>query len=188
MFLELSQIFQNPRRIKILKFFAYQPDVRLSAQAVSSVLGISKGESEKEARALVRFGMLHMKRQKGMTLFSINTLHPWLSVLQTFFEATTLPNDRVIAAAFKGIAGISLIIATGVLAQEERSSIDILIVARKTNNPHVARAVARLERLVGLPLRYVILEPSRYTERFEANDRLLRDVFEFSHRTIYGHP
>lgn len=186
MFQELARLFANPRRAKLLKFFVFQPEVRISAQAAGAAIGIPKADAEREARALEKSGILVSKRSKGVTLFSANALHPWFAAVHEFFDATTLPNDRAIADAFKGVSGISLIVATGALAREERSSVDVLIVARKIKNPAIAKAVAKVERIAGLPLRYAVMEPERYAERLEAHDRLLRDVFEFQNRVILG--
>jgi hypothetical protein len=188
MFNDIAHLFGSVQRTKLLKFFLFQPDVRASAQAAGAAIGIPKAAAEKEARALVKLGVLVSKRHKKSVLLSANIAFPWLSAVRAFLDATTLPSDRAVAGAFKGITGISLIVATGVLAREERSSIDLLIVARKSKNPAIAKAVRKAEFMAGIPLRYAVLEPGRYTERLEANDRLLRDVFEFSHRTVYGRP
>jgi len=187
MFKDLAQLFENPRRAKLLKFFLFQPDMRTDAQAAGAAVGISKAAAEKEARALARAGILFMRKQKKGTQFSLNHAHPWLAPLAAFLEATTLPDDRAVLRAFKGISGISLLAATGALANEERASVDLLVVARKSKSPAVAKAVYKLECALGLPLRYAFLEPAAYTSRLEANDRLLRDVIEYKHRLISGH-
>jgi hypothetical protein len=189
MFNDIARMFENAKRARLLKFFVFQSDVRASASAAGTAIGIPAAAAEKEARALVKLGVLVSKRHgTKKPLLSLNLVHPWLPAVRAFLDETTLPSDRAIAGAFRGVGGISLIVATGVLAREERSSLDLLLVARKSKNPAIAKAVRRAESMAGLPLRYAVLEPGRYTERLEANDRLLRDVFEFSHRTIHGHP
>ena len=165
MFNDIAHLFGSVQRTKLLKFFLFQPDIRMSARAAGAAISIPKAAAEKEARALVKLGVLVAKRHKKNILLSANAAYPWLSAVRTFLDATTLPNDRAIAGAFKGVSGISLIVATGILAREERSSVDLLIVARKSKNPGIAKAVARVERLAGLPLRYAVLEPGRYAER-----------------------
>jgi len=188
MFQEIARMLGNPRRAKLLKFFVFQPDVRTTAAAAGAAIGIPAAAAEKEARALVALDMLIAKRHKKGVILSVNAAHPWLPAVRAFFDETTLPSDRAIAGAFRGVGGISLIVATGALAREERSSIDLLVVARKSKNHAIARAVRKAESMAALPLRFAVLEPGRYKERLEANDRLLRDVFEFSHRVISGRP
>ncbi len=188
MFQDLARLFENARRVKLLKFFVFQPDIRVTAAGAGAVIGIPKTIAEYEVRALARSNILHVRHQKKQTLFSLNHAHPWLPALYALLDTTTLPDDRTIAAVFRGISGITLIIATGALARESRSSVDLLIVARKAKNPRIAKAVHTLEHATGLPLRFAVLSAADYAQRREARDRLLRDVFEFENRLILGHP
>lgn len=188
MFQDLARLFENSRRVKLLKFFVFQPEVRTTAAAAGSAIGIPKTVAEYELRALKRSGILLARRQRGKTLFALNRAHPWLPALYALLDATTLPDDRALANAFRGISGITLVIATGILARESRSSVDLLIVARKPKNPRIAKAVRVVERTTGLPLRFAVLGATNYMERREARDRLLRDVFEFENRLILGRP
>lgn len=202
MFQDLARLFGNPRRVKLLKFFVFQPDARVSASEAGRMIGMAKTVAEREAAALARSGILVAKRQPRRKVgapteasgrsatFSLNRAHPWLPSLSAFLDATTLPSDKALLGEFRGIRGVSLIVATGWLAKEDRSQIDLLIVARKSKGKgkekELEQAVRRAESMAGMPLRYAILDPKRYTERLEARDRLLRDVFEFSHRVIFG--
>jgi hypothetical protein len=186
MFKNLNQVFASPARAKLLKFFLFQPDVRVTAQAAGAAIGISRKIAEKECRALAALGILSARKQKSGGLFSFNPAYEHATALRAFLEATTLPSDKRILEAFRG-SGASLIAATGVLANEERASVDILIVGKKGKHKGMKDAIYRLECSIGLPLRYAILEPASYTSRLEGNDRLIRDVIEFKHRLISGH-
>ena len=187
MFKELTRLFDSPTRTKLLKFFLFQPDMRTSAANAGAAVGVPKAVAEKEVRSLVRFGFLVARKQKRKMLFTVNRAHPLVPALRTFLEVSTLPDDRSILQAFRGVPGVSLIVASGALAREDRSSVDFLIVAKKTKNPLIAKAVTKVERMAGMPLRYVVMEPQIYAARSEARDRLLRDVFEFKNRLILGH-
>jgi hypothetical protein len=186
MFTELTRLFENGARAKLLKFFLFQTDQRFAARAAGAALGIPKAAAEKETRALTRFGILVARKRGRETYYAADTRHPLFTPLRAFLDATTLPEDRDILAAFKGISGISLLAASGALVKEERAAVDLLVVVRKSQHPAVAKAVSRLEHRFGLPLRYAVMEPSAYVERLEGNDRLLRDVFEFRHRIVLG--
>ncbi|MBI3573729.1 hypothetical protein HY090_01630 [Candidatus Kaiserbacteria bacterium] len=200
MFQDLARIFENGKRAKLLKFFMFQSDVRATAASAGAAIGIPKKAAEREARALLRADLLISRKQPRRKvgvpteasgkniLYSANPSHPWREAVHAFLDATTLPDDRAILSAFRGVSGLTLIVATGVLARDERSSLDLLIVAKKKKNPKIARGVFKAESLTGLPLRFAVLEPLKYKERLEANDRLLRDVFEFNHRLILGRP
>ncbi len=184
MFRDVVRLLTSTTRAKLLKFFLFQTDGRANLATTVATLGLKKSPVEKELLQLARMGIL-IKKQTKDKIFLVNYAHPLVEPLRIFLEATTLPTDREIKDAFRGVRGLSLLIASGALARESRSSIDLLIVvAKNPHDPHIIQAVKRAERLSALPLRYAVFAAKDYEERIQAYDRLLRDVFEFSHRII----
>ncbi len=186
MFQELTKLFVSANRVKLLKFFLLQPDERVSADTAGNAIGISKRVAVEEVRALHNLGILITRRKGRVVYYAVNDAHPLYEPLRKFIDATTVPDVRSIAKAFRGVRGLSLLVASGMLAREERSTIDLLIVARWPNDPSIAKAVRRAESAAAIPLRYAILETKDYDERLTARDRILRDVFEFGHIVVLG--
>lgn len=186
MFKDLAQIFTSLPRIKLLKFFAFQTESQATLPTAAAVVGVSKETAKKELGALMRIGLLTSRYQKRNKIFIFNSLHPYADAIKNFLEETTLPSDRALFVAFRGVPAVTLLVATGALAKEVRGSVDLLIVTRKPKDPRITKAVHKVEMLSALPIRYAVLETRAYEGRLEANDRLLRDVFEFSHRIIIG--
>lgn len=186
MFKELSKYLSSPARLKVLKFFSFQPAQRFAASDVSSTLGMSKKNAEAELRSLAKSGIITRKGQGKKVTYAYAADHPFAEPLRLFLAETTLPSEKSITAAFKGVPGVSLLIACGSLALDSRSPIDLLVVTRRPRHPSIERAVRKVEVAVALPLKYAVLEAGEYKSRLEANDRLLRDVFDFSHRQIMG--
>ncbi len=186
MFNDIVRLLSLASRAKLLKFFLLQPDVRASAATAAGTLGISKDAARRELLALGRAGILVSRGEgRGMT-WGVNPAHPLADALTRFLSEATTPADEDIKEAFRGVPGVALVVASGVLVGELRSSVDLLIVVRNPKDPRVAKAIQRLERMIALPLRYAVYETKEYTGRMEARDRILRDVFEFSHRVAQG--
>jgi hypothetical protein len=57
-------------------------------------------------------------------------------------------------------------------------------VTRNPDEPQIAKAVKKIESLAAIPIRYAVLEVEEYLGRRQAYDRMLRDIFEYSHRVI----
>ncbi len=184
MFTDVARLLNSPARLKLLKFFVLQSQSRATATIAATVVGVSKEVAKNEINALFRAKVLISKRQGRETSFSVNTAHPLFETLAQFLSVATLPANIEIAKVFSKVRGLVLLVATGVLALEDKSAIDILLITKKPNDSHIAPAVRQLEHLVALPIRYTVLEPTEYHERLEAYDRLLRDVFEYSHRIV----
>lgn len=186
MFRDLARLFATPARIKLLKFFLLQPETRVSAKSVSVSIGISKRTAEEEMRALARADILSTRGQGKTLTYNLNDLAGFEDPLKTFLEQTTLPEDSQIVSAFRGVRGLTLLVTTGLLTNESRGTVDLLVVTRKPKDAKIAKAVKKIEGMIALPLRYAVLETGDYEDRLESYDRLLRDVFEFSHRVIFG--
>ena len=186
MFSELVRLFSNIPRAKLAKFFLLQNEIRATAEQVASAIGLPKTTVKREAVQLSRMGLLTERRQGRVAVYSLSTSHPYASSLKALLKIATSASDKEISDFFRGAPGIHAIVAAGILADEERGSLDLLIVTRRPNDAKVHTAVRRLEKHLALPLRYAVLETRDFSERMEARDRLLRDVFEFSHRMIQG--
>lgn len=185
LFKEIAKLVSSPARLRLIKFFAFQPNSRFESSEVAAALGLSKRSADFELRTLVKAKLVLKKTQGKKNYYWYSDVHPYAEPLRVFLERTTLPNDKVIVNAFKG-SGASLIVITGTLTRDTRSPLDILVVTRRPKHPKIARAIRRLETWIAVPLRYAILETGEYKSRLEANDRLLRDVFDFSYRTVVG--
>ncbi len=186
MFKELSRLFQNPTRIKVLKFFTLQPNLKTSAKEVAQTIGGGAKKIEAEVRALARAGALTGKRQGKGILYSLSPAFEHTDAVRTFLDDITQPNDKSLSDAFRGVPGITLLVATGALVREHRAAIDLLIVSRRPKDPRIERAVRQVETRASLPIRYAVFDTKEYEERRVARDRLLRDIFEFTHAVILG--
>lgn len=186
MFKELSRLFQNPTRIKVLKFFTLQPSVKTSAKDVTQTIGGSAAKVETEIRSLARAGVLAGKRQGKKTLYSLSPAFEHTDAIRTFLDDITQPNDRALSDAFRGVPGITLLVASGALVREPRAAVDLLVVTRRPKDVRIERAVRQVETKVSLPIRYAVFDTREYEERRVARDRLLRDIFEFEHAVILG--
>lgn len=188
MFADISRLFASPTRIKFLKFFVAQPDLRATAHEAAAVIGVSHKGGEKELRSLARAGVLSARSSAKGTVFSLHKSHELVPPLAAFLETVTKPSERVLADMFRTTRGVVGVVATGTLVNEPRSALDLLIIAKSKNryDHGIAKAVKKVERLVATPLTYAILEVKEYEGRLEARDRLLRDVFEFTHSILIG--
>ena len=186
MFKDIVRLCSSVPRLKVLKFFLLQPGFRATGDTVAMTTGLQKDEVSRQLRALTAEKILVSRKQGKKISWGVNGQHSFVPALRAFLEDATVLEDSVIAKAFRGIPGIVLVVAAGLLSKEERGSVDLLIVMKNPDDAKVRKAVRYVESLAAVPLRYAVLKASEYLERLEARDRLLRDVFEFSHRVIIG--
>ena len=188
MFTELSRLAATPLRLKILKFYTFQPESSHTVRAVANALGSTADRVATELRALVACDIMVQRGKEvgAARAYKLNEDNPIAKPLAVFLEIATLPDVRELAACFRGVRGLSLVVVAGVLLHEGRGAVDLLVVTSRPKDPSVTKAITKAERLMAAPLRYLILDPSEYDDRIEVRDRLVRDIFEFRHRVLIG--
>lgn len=184
MFKEVAFFCASPLRLKTLTFFMRRNGVWGSVLEVASVLGVPREQVQRELGTLARAGILKTKKVKRHTLFSVNDRHPFVAPLRAFVASTCVPDDGIIARIFRPFRGVVLVVASGLLANEPKSPVDLLIVSKKPDVRALEKAVKKVEHAAALPLRYAVLEALEYQERRQSYDRLLRDVFDYGHRIV----
>ena len=184
MFQELALLTKSPLHVKVLNFFVRQPGVLANAREVASVLGASQTAVAKELIALHKLNILQKRSVSRVPVYRVDERDPWFKPLQTFLEETTTPTDSTIAKAFRGLSGVTRLVIAGLLVGETKSPVDLLLVCKNPKDKRLGKIVKKLEAEAALPLRYAVLGIEEYHERKQAYDRLLRDIYEYGHRTI----
>lgn len=185
MFQELAKLFQNPLRIKLIKFFALQPETQFLPAQIATALGASRASVANEVKALHRLRIVRSARERTGTRYIWNTEYPGALTIQTFIIDATTPSDATVLKVFKPLSPF-LVVVAGALADETRGSVDLLIVTKRTHDVRIAKAVKKLESVTAVPIRYAVLDVGEYLARREGFDRMLRDVFDFRHRVVIG--
>ena len=183
MFSDLAKLFASPLRIKLIKYFALQPDERFTAHTVASALSMNRDTVRAEVTALARIGVVTKRPARTGTTFGWNREYPRALMLQNFVIDATTPDDKIVAEVFRTL-GVHLVIVAGALAEETRGSVDLLIVTKRVNDDRIPKAVKKLETMTAVPIRYSVMEVGEYLRRREGYDRLLRDITDFRHRIV----
>lgn len=179
----LGTLFRSPTRIRVLAYVV-RAHVPVTAIEVAKGVRAPRAKVSTELLALTKSGIVIMRPPRKVPRFLISEAHPLVPHLRELLIEAMNPNDRDILAAFRGVSGLLFLVVAGVLAHDERGSVDLLIVSRNPHSSKVPRAVARVERLAGLTLRYSVMDLEEYQKRRQSFDRMLRDVLDFSHRIL----
>lgn len=183
MFRLLSLLMRSPLRIRILAYFFRRPDCENTVSDVASTLGTPRSSVSREISSLVRLGFLVQRNVKRVGMYRANMSYEMSEPLAHFLTVTS-PEPKEVAQAFRGIRNIALLVMSGVLLNEDRNNVDLIVVGRNLNQTHIDRAVRKVEALVAMPLQYAVFTPEAFRERKEAHDRILRDTFEFKHEIL----
>jgi len=185
MFQEISLLFKTPLRAKIVAYFVRRRGEWVPPADVASIVGASKEVTVKEISSLFRFGIIVSRKIRDKTIYRINEHDMLYEPLARFLAEVAIPTDKEIMNACRGIRGVSLIVAGGLLVNEAQSPVELLIVCKNQKDATIAAAIKKLEMFSATPLRYAVFSAEEYSERRRAYDRMLRDLFEFRHRVVF---
>lgn len=197
----LSKLFGSPTRVKLMRFFLFNPDKIYSSKEAASRAHALLRETEKELRIFEKASFIKRRqiietevitrrskkplvRRRKITGWTLDRLFPYLLPLKNLIINTTLINHRDMIRRLARGGSLKLVIAAGVFIQEEESRLDLLIVGDHLKKAVVGRVVKAMESEIGKELRYVILETQEFKYRASICDKLIRDVMDYPHQKL----
>ncbi|OHA39469.1 MAG: hypothetical protein A3G03_01500 [Candidatus Taylorbacteria bacterium RIFCSPLOWO2_12_FULL_44_15c] len=197
----LSKLFGSPTRVKLMRFFLFNPDKIYSSKEAASRAHALPRETEKELRIFEKVGFIKRRgiietelttrrnkkplvRRRKTVGWTLDRLFPYLLPLKNLIINTTLIDHREMVRRLARAGSLKLVIAAGVFIQEEESRLDLLIVGDHLKKTVIGRVVKAMESEIGKELRYVILETSEFKYRASICDKLIRDVTDYPHQKL----
>jgi hypothetical protein len=177
----LARLLGSPTRLKLLRLFLFNDDALFTLADAAFRAKASRDIVRKELTVLVASGVLKKRAGKG---YMANKRFAHYGPLQAFVRDTTSVSDADIIGACKKAGSIRLITLTGLFSGAIETKIDLLVVGDRLEERPLGNAIRALEAELGRELRYAAFSTEDFKYRLGVYDRLLRDVFDYPHRTI----
>jgi len=123
-------------------------------------------------------------KKKKVSAWTLNEKFPYIESLQAFLTKATPVKNKDIPKRLSATGTIKLIVISGVFIQNLESRLDILIVGNNMKKSQLETAIKSIESELGRELRYAVFDTQEFKYRMGVYDRLLRDVFDYSHEII----
>jgi hypothetical protein len=194
----LSKLFGSPARIKLLRYFLFNPETPVDRDTIVSVARVTPDTASKELGFLSRAGVITRRTyyrdvvrpgsqtpKKRKTLgYILNTKYPFLKELTVFMRDTLVVSEAEIRKRLRGIGTVKMIVLSGFLINEAHSELDLMVVGERINDSALKSAIRALEAECGKEIRYTVLSTEEYKYRRRVRDKLVRDILDFEHREI----
>src|SRR3990167_4418520 len=169
----LSILFGSTARVKLLRFFLFNPSREFTFDDMCKRAKLVRRTARTEISALERAEVITKRTMYATTIgrdgkekktkvlgYGLNKKFPELQALQTFlFEA-------------------------GVFVREFEQSLDVLITMKKVSQAKIETAIRSLEAEIGMEIRFAVMTSDDLLYRVGMNDKLARDVFDYKHQII----
>ena len=184
----LAKLFGNPARLKLLRLFLFNEDTFYTSSDAAFRTKANKDIARKELSVLVTAGVIKKKQGKkddrSVTGFVANKKYQHFFALQTFLRESTDVSDVSILTTLRKAGTLRVVALSGMFTGAVETKVDLLVVGDKLEEKQLANAVHSLEAELGQELRYAYFTTEEFKYRVGVYDRLVRDVFDYPHRTI----
>jgi hypothetical protein len=190
----LAILFGNQARVKLLRFFLFNPSQEFTFDDISRRAKLVRRTARTEINALERAEVIKKKTiiaahpTKGtktrMQGFALNDKFPQLASLQTFLFETAPINGTTVLKHIRKIGPLDFVAMTGVFMREFDRRLDLLIAMKKLNENKVEVAIRALEAELGIEIRYATFTSEDLLYRVGMYDKLTRDVFDYPYQIL----
>lgn len=190
----LSILFGSPARVKLLRFFLFNPSKEFTFDEISRRAKLVRRTARTEMNALERAGVIkkkqiyqqldgHTKRTR-VQAYVLSTDFPELQALQTFLFETAPINGKTLLKHLRKAGTIDFVCIAGVFLRDFERRLDVLLAMKKVSEARIENAIRSLEAELGIEIRYAVFDSEELTYRVGMYDKLTRDVFDYPHQII----
>jgi len=190
----LAILFGNQARVKLLRFFLFNPSQEFSFDDISKRAKLVRRTARTELNALERAGVIKKKmiyiphKTKDIKVraqgYALNTKFSQLSSLQTFLFETAPINGETVLKHLRKVGPIDFIACTGIFTREFDRRLDLLIATKKLIDPKIEVAIRALEAEIGIEMRFATFTSADLLYRVGMHDKLTRDVFDYPYQIL----
>lgn len=196
----LEKLFSSGTIVRMMRVFLFHPEVPFDKDDLVKKTRSRPVDVAYEIKVLkdARFlkprvfsktvtskkGKKEVIRKKKVQGWMLNDKFPYTEQLSQLLVSTTLVTDAEIEKYLKNVGVLKLVVLSGTFMYETDARLDILIIVKGLKKRVLRAAMQKLEGAIGTEVAYAVFDPEEFEYRLSVRDRLIRDVFERSHRII----
>jgi hypothetical protein len=190
----LAILFGSQARVKLLRFFLFNPTQEITLDDISRRAKLVRRTARTELSALERAEVIKKKMiyaihpTKGTKVrvqgFALNTHFPQLASLQTFLFETAPINGKTLLKHIRKVGPVDFLACAGIFMREFDRRIDVLVAMKKLQEGKIETAMRALEAELGIEIRYATFNTADLVYRMGMYDKLTRDVFDYPYQIL----
>lgn len=190
----LSTLFGSAARVKLLRFFLFNPSRRFTFDELCEKARLVRRTARTEINALKKMGIIYEEiidipteenKKDDKTLFYVlDDRFSEFSALQTFLFETTALDGKTLLKHLKKVGVLDFVVISGVFMRDFEHRLDVLITMKKPSISKIETAIKAFEAEVGIGLRFAVITSDDLAFRLDMNDKLIRDIFDYKHEVL----
>ncbi len=190
----LSILFGSTARVKLLRFFLFNPSKEFTFDDISRRARLPRRTARTEISSLEKAGVIvkrtlyvpiegKTKKMKSLG-FALNKNFQELQALQTFLFETAPIDGKTLLGHLRKAGPLDFVAVAGVFVREFEQQLDVLIAMKKISQNKIETAIRALESEIGMEIRFAVMESENLLYRVGMNDKLTRDLFDYKHQIL----
>lgn len=185
----LEKIFGSATKARLMRSFVYNPDTVFDINALAKKIKARSGGIKKEINILEKAGLVKRRatrNERGRTVngATLNSNFKYLSPLRDFLLRVSPLTEETLARKLSLAGRVKLVVIAGIFINEENSRVDMLIVSDKPDEKKLKKILGEIESEFGREVSFALMSAEDFTYRLGMGDKLVRDVFDFSHKVV----
>ncbi len=190
----LSILFGSAARVKLLRFFLFNPSKEFAFDDVSRRAKLVRRTARTEIDALEKAGVIKQKtvyielpteKKKIKAVgYTLNKNFPELQALQTFLFETAPIDGKNLIKHLRQAGALDFVGISGVFVRDFERRLDVLLAMNKFSQSKVEKAIRSLEAEIGVEVRFAAMSSEDLFYRVGMYDKLTRDFFDYSHQVL----
>lgn len=190
----LSILFGSAARVKLLRFFLFNPSKEFLFDDISRRAKLVRRTARTEISALEKAAVIKQKtvyievegKKKKMKAIAyvVNKDFPELQALQTFLFETAPIDGKNLLKHLRQAGPLDFVGISGVFVRDFEQRIDVLIGMKKFSQPKLEKVIRALESEIGIEIRFAAMSSEDLMYRVGMYDKLMRDFFDYSHQVL----
>lgn len=190
----LAILFGSPARVKLLRFFLFNPSQEFTFDDISRRAKLVRRTARTELNQLERAEVIKKKMiykkhpTKDMKVrvqgFALNHGFPQLPSLQTFLFETAPINGKTLVKHMRKMGPVDFLACAGIFMREFDRRLDVVVATKKLQEGKIEVAIRALEAELGIEVRYATFTSEDLLYRVGMYDKLTRDVFDYPYQIL----
>ena len=191
----INALFGSKTRVKLLNLFFNSPDQKFYVREISRIIDEQVNSVRRELTNLESVGVVKSSTEDRKIYYQANQRFKYYLPLRVIFAGVKIGDgisvDKKTSDIDKWQSELSdiqneveLLVLFGVLADDPKSNIDMLLVGDNYGHK-LSEWASNIENKEGRELNYMILSMEDFYYRYTTQDTFIKGLFESNHKVIF---
>ncbi len=189
----IDALFGSKTRVKLLHLFLNNPGQPFYVREITRKIDEQINSVRRELSNMLEVGIITSDSSDNKLYYQVNQRYDYYVPLRSIFadidteknSVSVGQNDdmRDYGLIIQSVPGLNIVIFSGLLVKDSKSSVDILFVGN-ANSTKVKPVVNHIEKTEGRDINYTILPYEEFYYRLSVRDRFITEILNSKHVVV----